>query len=151
MRQLLADLGVLQGDPRAPVPRYDERYIVGVPQERLYIQGLWQEGITPRITATKRDLEQYQAFDDLIVKYRQQRDAQGRKAFALPSPLSSRDPALLDLDKLSFRDWLRQQGLDSKHLHWYADYACRDDYGAHAGDTSAWAGLHYYAARDGAA
>ncbi len=28
------------------------------------------------------------------------------------------------------------------------DYACRDDYGAVSADTSAWAGLHYFAARE---
>jgi hypothetical protein len=32
-------------------------------------------------------------------------------------------------------------------LNWYADYACRDDYGASAGNTSAWAGIHYFASR----
>jgi len=151
VRRLLADLGVLQGDPAAAMPRYDERYVVGVPQERLYIQGLWQEGIAPKITATQRDFDQYKRFDELIERYRLQRDAEGRKAFALPSPLSSRAPALRELDTLSFRDWLRKQGFDSRHLHWYADYACRDDFGAHAGDSSAWAGLHYYASRDGLA
>jgi hypothetical protein len=28
------------------------------------------------------------------------------------------------------------------------DYACRDDYGALAGDVSAWAGIHYFASRE---
>lgn len=149
VRELLADLGVLLGDPAATAPRYDERYVVGPPQERLYIQGLWQESVLPRIGASKRDLEQYQRFDDLVNRYRQQRDTAGNKAFALPSALSSPAPELRELDKQNFRDFLRAQGLDSPLLHWYADYGCRDDYGAHAGATSAWAGLHYHAARDG--
>ena len=33
-------------------------------------------------------------------------------------------------------------------LRWYANYACRDDYGALARDTSAWAGIHYFASRE---
>src|SRR5713226_7288162 len=37
---------------------------------------------------------------------------------------------------------------DSAPLRWYVNYACRDDYGALAKDTSAWAGIHYFAARD---
>jgi hypothetical protein len=36
----------------------------------------------------------------------------------------------------------------SPHLLWYINYACRDDYGALAGDTSAWAGVHYFASRE---
>ena len=32
-------------------------------------------------------------------------------------------------------------------LRWYVDYACRDDYGALAAQTSAWAGIHYFASR----
>ena len=28
------------------------------------------------------------------------------------------------------------------------NYACRDDYGAMASDTSAWAGIHYFSSRE---
>ena len=45
-------------------------------------------------------------------------------------------------------DWLRQKRFDSPYLHWYVNYACRDDYGALAADTSAWAGIHYFASRE---
>ena len=44
-------------------------------------------------------------------------------------------------------DWLREQKLTAPPLLWYVDYACRDDYGALARDTSAWAGVHYFASR----
>jgi hypothetical protein len=44
-------------------------------------------------------------------------------------------------------DWLAQHQLDAPALRWYIDYACRDDYGALARDTSAWAGVHYFASR----
>jgi hypothetical protein len=33
-------------------------------------------------------------------------------------------------------------------LRWYMNYACRDDYGALARDTSAWAGIHYFSSRE---
>ncbi|MCK7490550.1 MAG: hypothetical protein MZW92_01185 [Comamonadaceae bacterium] len=38
------------------------------------------------------------------------------------------------------RDWLLAQGLTSPPLHWYVNYACRDDYGTDYAQTSAWAG-----------
>lgn len=41
-----------------------------------------------------------------------------------------------------------QQGLDAKPLHWYVNYACRDDYGCRYDQTSAWMGIHYFAGRD---
>ena len=151
IRQLLADLGVLLGDPAAVVPRYDERYIVGVPQERLYIEGLWQEGVLPRIVAKPRDLDQYQRFEAIVSRYKKQRDGAGNKSFAIPSALSSQDETMRRLDGQNFRDWLLARGLDSPLLHWYTNYGCRDDYGAQAANTSAWAGLHYYACRDGLA
>ena len=49
------------------------------------------------------------------------------------------------------RDWLLAQDFDSPHLHWYVDYACRDDFGTASAATSAWAGIHYFACRNGEA
>jgi hypothetical protein len=52
------------------------------------------------------------------------------------------------LDRISFADWLKQNGFNSKPFLWYMNYACRDDYGALASDTSAWAGIHYFSSRE---
>lgn len=150
-RIMLAEFGVLQGDPSDPRPRYNELHLCYAPQERLYINGLWQEGLMPHVGASKRDRDQFQRFEELMQSYKQRRDAQGRKAFAIPMALSSRDPDLLALDQVSFRDFLYAHGLDSVPLHWYADYSCRDDYGCTAAETSAWAGVHYFCCRDGEA
>jgi monoamine oxidase len=150
-RELLAELGVLQGDPRALRPHYDERMLCAAPQERLYRNGLWQDGLLPQIGVSSAEKAQYARFQQLMADYRQRRDAGGRRAFAVPMERSSRAPDLLALDRVSMRDWLLAQGLDSPHLHWYVDYACRDDYGTSIAEVSAWAGIHYYAARDGEA
>jgi choline dehydrogenase-like flavoprotein len=47
VRELLAELGVLHGDPAAAKPAYDERYLCATPQERVYRNGLWEEGMLP--------------------------------------------------------------------------------------------------------
>lgn len=151
VRELLSDLGVLQGDPFVASPRYDERYLVHTPQDRMYRNGIWQDGLLPRIGADPRDLEQLKRFDDLVTKYRERRDRQGRRAFAIPMALSSPDAELHLLDHMSMRDFLLGHGLDSPALHWYVDYACRDDFGLHSANTSAWAGLHYWACRNATA
>ena len=150
-RELLADLGVLQGDPYAENPSYDERYLCFAPQERLYRHGLWQEGILPQIGSTKHDHEQYRRFFTLLEQFRQRHGAAGLRAFSIPAARSARDADLMALDRISMRHFLQQQKLDSPLLHWYVNYGCRDDYGSDYATVSAWAGLHYFASRDGRA
>ena len=147
-RQLLAELGVLHGDPDASHPAYDERYLCHAPQERLYINGYWQEGLWPTLGVPKAERAQYERFKDHIAGLRQQRDAAGKRAFALPLALSSGDAKIRVLDQMTFKDWLLREGYTAPGLHWLADYACRDDYGTTAARSSAWAGLHYFSCRD---
>ena len=151
VRELLADLGALQGDARAARPFYDEFLLCHTPQERLYKDGFWQEGLMPRLGVGAAERAQMARFQERMAEFREARDAHGRRAFALPVALSSREPKWRDLDRITMRAWLLANGFDSAHLHWYVNYACRDDYGTDYGATSAWAGLHYYACRTGAA
>jgi len=148
VRTLLAELGVLEGDPRAERPRYDERYLCAVPQERLYRDGWWEDSLLPLLGVGAAERDQYRRFQALMEGLRQRRDG-ARRAFALPMDLSSEAPDLQALDRFSMRDWLLAQGLDSPHLHWYVDYSCRDDYGTGSAEVSAWAGIHYFACRIG--
>ena len=147
-RELLAELGALHGDRDAAHPAYDERLLCHAPQERLYVDGYWQEGLWPTLGVPPAERDQYARFQDHVRELRLRRDGAGRRAFALPLELASRDPALLALDRLTMRDWLLAEGYTAPGLHWLVDYACRDDYGTAAAQTSAWAGLHYFASRD---
>lgn len=151
LRELLADLGVLKGDPHAALPVYDERYLVSTPQERLYHDGMWHEGLFPRSAAKPRDIDQMRRFDDLIAGMKSLRGADGKRAFAIPSMLASGNASSDALDSISMHAWMQQQGFDSPLLAWTVDYGCRDDYGARSRDVSAWAGLHYFASRNGTA
>jgi len=132
-RELFEDLGVLAGG------KWDERRLCFSPQERLFLHGRWQEGIEPETAATALDRENYRRFEDLIKEQR----ASGQ--FTIPmEPGSKPSP----LDKMSMRQWMETNRFTSPYLNWYVDYACRDDYGALARDTSAWAGIHYFASRE---
>jgi hypothetical protein len=86
-------------------------------------------------------------FRDEIDRWAAWRDRDGRAAFAIPIARSTADPEVTALDRLSFGAWLDARGLTSERLRWLCDYACRDDYALTAADTSAWAGLFYFAAR----
>jgi glycine/D-amino acid oxidase-like deaminating enzyme len=134
IRELLEDLGILVNG------KWDERHLCFSPQERLFLHGRWQEGIEPELAATSRDREQYRRFQQRIEAFR----AEGK--FTIPMERGAApDPAL---DHVPMAEWLRREGFDSPYLNWYVNYACRDDYGALAEDTSAWAGIHYFAARE---
>ena len=146
VQRILAEMNILQGFDASGKARYDESQLCHALEERVYFLGRWEEGLFPRAAATSQDLAQLAAFEAHIQEWKARRDRQGRKAFSLPLALSS--PDWHSLDQLSMADYLQQQGWTSPRLHWYIDYACRDDFGSSIGQTSAWAGLHYFAARD---
>ena len=133
VRELFEDLGVLRQGV------WDERYLCFSPQERLYLHGRWQEGIEPVTEATARDREEFRRFAARVREFR----ATGQ--FTIPMETGGKPSSL---DATSMEDWLKQERYHSPYLHWYINYACRDDYGALAQDTSAWAGIHYFASRD---
>jgi len=146
--ELLSELGVITGHGANGEPIYNEFYLCADPRERLFILGTWQEDLLPAIGAGEADRRQYQEFFAAMDQFRARRGADGRKAFAIPMAFSSTDPDLRALDQISMTAWMQAQGLTSPRLNWYVDYCCRDDFGSHAADVSAWAGIHYFAARD---
>src|SRR5436190_13081575 len=148
VRLLLEEMGVIEGYDALGTPLYDERYLCAAPQERLYIHGRWQDGLAPVLGASQTDLEEFARFTVLVDAYKKRRSVDGRKAFAIPMDLSARDADLIALDRVSMAQFLTSHGFESKRLHWYVNYACRDDFGCNYRDVSAWAGIHYFAGRD---
>ncbi len=132
VRELFEELGALHNG------QWEERHLCFQPQERLFLHGRWQEGIEPALAATARDTGQYRRFHERMREF----GASGQ--FTIPMERGARPSPL---DQISMVDWLRREGFDSAYLNWYVNYACRDDYGALAADTSAWAGIHYFASR----
>ena len=151
VRSLLAELGVLQGDSGSERPLYDEQYLCAAPQERLFRHGLWEEGLLAQRGIDREERDEQQRFQAQMAAFKRLRGGDGRRVFAIPMALASRDPVYLALDRLSFKQWLLAENYRSPTVHWLANYACRDDYGTHYAQTSAWAGLHYFACRNGMA
>lgn len=151
VREILHDIGVILRNPQAQKPYYDERFILHGPEERILVDGQWQEGVLPREGVAQTERDEQDRFFAAMTALQSQRGADGRRLFALPAALSSTDAALNALDTISFKQWLVQHGYAAPSLHWYADYCCRDDYGAGYDKISAWAGLHYFCSRGGEA
>jgi predicted NAD/FAD-binding protein len=123
--------------------QYDERHLCHSPQERLFFNGQWQEGLLPLQGVGPTTLTQYRRFAALV--------EQARASAHWTIPVQNK-PLALDLSGLSaitLIAYLDQHGLDDPHLRWYLDYCCRDDYGAGTARVSAWAGIHYFASRHG--
>mgnify|MGYP002348703045 CR=1 FL=1 len=128
--------------------RYDERHLCHSPQERLYWQGQWHEGLLPVDGVPAATLQQYQKWERLV------RAASAQARFSMPAARSwlragGVSAAHAALDAQHFGAWLSAQGIDDPHLLWYLNYCCRDDFGAGIDRVSAWAGVHYFASRHG--
>ena len=148
LRHLLRRLGMIVGEQDG-APVYDGYQLCADLQERLFWRGRWQEGLIPRIGLTERDRSDLVAFQSAMEDFGTRLGVDGRPAFAIPIAYSSRDPALLALDRIGFGDWLRAQGWGSPVLHGHLRYCMRDDYGCEVDHVSAWAGIHYFAGRRG--
>ena len=123
--------------------RYDERHLCHSPQERVFFEGEWHDGLLPVQGIGATALAQYRLFGQRVEAL------QTETRFVIPTLRAPLTPTLLALDAVPFATWLDREGFDEPHLRWYLDYCCRDDYGAAAAHVSAWAGIHYFASRHG--
>ncbi len=138
--QLLEELGLVRQLLGRAV--YDERHLCHSPQERLFYQGQWVDGLLPpaKDEATR---QAYLRFANEV------NSTQKSLGFSMPTHRAPWTAAHAALDAQTFAAWLDQRDLHNVQLRWYLDYCCRDDYGAGVAEVSAWAGLHYFASRHG--
>jgi len=144
----LHEIGLLHTDAAGRV-RPDERHLCHSPQERLFFEGQWVEGLLPPAPPGSRRLAQYRRFASRMATWQPRDGARRAPAFALPAHRAVAHPEVAALDTITFAAWLAREGLDDPALLTYLDYCCRDDYGAGPAVVSAWAGLHYFASRHG--
>jgi phytoene dehydrogenase-like protein len=144
---LLRELGAIEGEASDGTPIVDEALRCREPEERVFYRGRWYEGLYLEAGASSEDHRQLGVFRREIDRWAAWRDAAGNPAFAIPIRRATAEPEVTALDRISFAAWLDARGLTSERLRWLCDYACRDDYTLLAADTSAWAGLFYFAAR----
>jgi protoporphyrinogen oxidase len=145
----LKNCNVITGEDANGLPIYNETHLCFDPQERLYINGRWQDGLIPQFGVPDDDKKQIASFLNAMDEFRYMRGSDGKDAFAIPVDNSSKDTSLIELDKLTMKKWMTNKGFTSEYLHWYVNYCCRDDFGTPHHLISAWAGIHYYASRKG--
>lgn len=143
VRRVLEEMGIL--GPHG----LDREQLCHSPQERLSFRGKWYDGLLPEELLDPETARQLEHFNAHVESWKSRRDDSGRKVFALPQAFSSPDPGFTVLDKISFAEYADRQGWTSPLLRWYLEYGCRDDFGGSLSNCSAWAGMHYFCARDG--
>jgi len=144
---LLDEMSLLDGRGVEGEVLVKEQFLCREPEERLFYKGRWYEGLYLNVGASQDDKRQYAEFQKQIDRWVNWRDAKEMRAFVVPIANCSTDSEVTDLDRISFAEWLLQNGFTSERLIWYCDYACRDDYGLKLEQTSAWAGLFYFCSR----
>ncbi|MGI4738693.1 MAG: FAD-dependent oxidoreductase [Janthinobacterium lividum] len=146
----LQQAGILTGyDAASGLPIYEETYLCHDPAERLLLHGHWQPGLVPEVGVPAADRAEIARFLAEMERLRRATGPDGRDLFCLPLAASSTDAATRALDHETMAAWLGRHGYHSEYLRWYLDYSYRDDFGVPAAQLSAWAGLHYFAARKG--
>ena len=140
--QWLHEIGLLKTQLGRTVA--DERHLCHSPQERVFVEGEWAEGLLPPADPGSAAALQAGRFAQEVAKLQS-----GARRFALPAHRSAWSAEHESLNRVTFANWLTERRLDDERLRWTLDYCCRDDYGAGAAVVSAWAGLHYFASRHG--
>lgn len=138
---------IITGFDSNQLPIYNEYYLCFDPEERLFINGHWQDGLIPNFGVPENEKKEIARFFNLINEYRFKIGSDQKPVFEIPVSMASTDQEFRTLDKISFSEFLKNNRYSSPHLLWYLNYCCKDDYGSTLEDTSAYAGLHYFCAR----
>ncbi|HBV14961.1 NAD(P)/FAD-dependent oxidoreductase [Chryseobacterium carnipullorum] len=145
--EFLRDCGIYQGDDENGEPVLDEYQMTFPQQERLFYKNVWQNDIVPQKGIDIKTQKEFDRFFKTMDDFRWKKDAHGKYWFAIPVHDSSIENDAIKLEKVIFKDWLKEHDYTSEELLWLLDYSCRDDYGLGIDFVSAWAGIHYFAGR----
>lgn len=144
--QFLEEAKIITGyKDRFPV--FDEEQLTFMPQERLFIKNTWQESLVPKFGLSKTSEADFNRFFETMSDFRNKKGEDGKFIFDIPLANISKDGQYDFLDKISMKEWLVQNKFLSEELYQYVNYCCRDDFGLGVEFISAWAGIHYFAAR----
>ncbi len=134
-------------DPNG-APIYNEYYLCFEPQERLFYRGVWAEGLPSKEQLNDLDAKELDRFMSAIESFKNKIGSDGKPSFCIPLELSSQDPEFLALDDTTIQEYLTKEKYSGDFIYWYLNYCCKDDFGTSIKNVSAWAGLHYFAARN---
>ncbi len=128
-------------------PVFEETFLAFAPQERLFINHKWQEGLLPSHGVSEDSLTEIQRFFQKMDFFKNQKGSDGKYFFDVPLKNISADKSYQHWDNITMKTWLLEQNFTSPELLEHVNYACLDDFGLGIENVSAWAGIHYFSAR----
>lgn len=145
--QFLEEEKIIIGYDSKGFPKFDEQQLTFAPDERLFYKNNWLEGLVPKTGNSLEEDFQFKKFFLKMDAFRAGKGADGKYFFDIPLSLSSSEATIQAFDTITMQQWCEEEGFNSKPLFDYIDYCCRDDFGLGISHVSAWAGIHYFAAR----
>ncbi|MFC7669343.1 hypothetical protein ACFQT0_19760 [Hymenobacter humi] len=88
----LQETGTLTGYAPSGLPIYSDYHLCHDPEERLNINGHWQDGLVPALGLAPAEQEQFARFFKLIETLKSAQGSDGRDAFRIPLDQASADP-----------------------------------------------------------
>lgn len=143
----LAEEKIITGFDEDNQPIFDEEFLTYAPHERLFIKNHWQDGLVPRYGLSQQDKDEITLFLKKMAAFTLLKGKDDRFVFDIPLRNASQDSTYHYLDQMTMEEWLIHEKFTSKDLFSYVNYCCRDDYGTGIKQTSAFAGIHYFASR----
>lgn len=134
-------------DYKDNLPVFDETQLCFDPNERLFIRNSWQTDLIPRYGNSKEADNQMDLFLQKMTEFRENKGKDGKYFFDIPMSFCSSDESLNSLDEITMKKWLLDNNFSAEEILEYVDYCCKDDFGLGIEFVSAWAGIHYFAAR----
>lgn len=139
-REMLKFFDIIKEGENEEKPFYNEENLVFSPMERVLFDNVWHEGVS-------KSNKNFIRFFNLMSEFRELKGGNGKSIFSIPSFLSSAEN--LNLDEISFKEWLSKNNFLDQDLLLHLDYCMKDDYGMTLDVVSAWAGIQYFAGRKG--
>ena len=145
--KFLEEVKIITGYENNGFPVFDEQQLTFAPDERLFYKNSWQEGLIPKSGNSDLENNEFDVFFSKMNDYRLAKGLDNKFLFDIPVSKVSDDLENKKLDSITMKKWLDINHFSTKPLHDYVDYCCKDDFGLGADYVSAWAGIHYFAAR----
>ena len=138
LTRLLQDLDIVDGFAADGKPRIRPQYLGGGPQFNTLVDGTWYvEEDSPQVSETvakdvakmplsEKDRHDLIEFYDEMHEWGQRRGKDGKPAFAMPVEEGSRDPEVLELDRITMEEYCNKKGWGPRTLSVANDWSTSD-------------------------
>ncbi|MGH9748607.1 MAG: FAD-dependent oxidoreductase [Candidatus Polarisedimenticolia bacterium] len=158
LTRMFEDLGVITGFAADGTPRIDPVLVAEGPENNTLLDGTWYyDPWSPKPEAAaavaKMPLSAKERADEVAVledmgRWAERKGRDGRPAFAMPVEDGSRDPGILELDRITMEEYVRRKGWGPRALTGVDDYST-STIGGLASQVSAYGFLSFNALGQG--